>query len=89
MIKAVGTRLIVKRIEDDKEDVSATKKIIIQVSTNKPFKAEVIAIGSDVDEQVVEGNVVIIPPGIGTPLEIEDVKYLVIYEDQILAVEGK
>ena len=85
MIKAVGKRLIVKTIEEEKDE----KKIIIQVSTNKPFKAEVIAIGSDVDEQVVEGNFVILPPQIGTPVEIEGVKYLSVYEDQILAIEGK
>ncbi len=89
MIKAVGKRLIVKKIEDEKEDESAAKKIIIQVSTNKPFRAQVIAIGSDVDEQVVEGNFVILAPQIGTPIEIQGVNYLAVYEDQVLAVEGK
>lgn len=89
MIKAVGKRLIVKRIEDGKDEESASKKIIIQVSNNTPYKAEVIAIGSEVDEQVVEGNLVHLPFNIGTPIEIEGVKYLAVYEDQILAVEGK
>jgi len=83
MIKTVAKRLIVKKIEEEK------KTTIITVTSNEPFKASVIALGSDVDVQVSVGDVVILPAHTGSNLEIEGEKYLAVYEDQILAVIGK
>lgn len=85
MIKAVDKRLIVKKIEEEPEK----GKLIIQVSQNMPFKATVVAVGGNVDTRVDNGDIVILAPNVGTPIEIEGVKYLAIYEDQILAVIGK
>lgn len=82
MLKAVGKRLIVKILDEEKDE----KKLIITVNEKKPFKALVIAAGGEVDSQVVEDDIVILPPHTGTPIEEEGVKYLVVYEDQILAV---
>jgi co-chaperonin GroES (HSP10) len=82
MLKAVAKRLIVKRIEEETQD----KKLIITVNENKPFKAVVIAAGSEVDSQLHEQEIVILPAHTGTPIEQDGIKYLVIYEDQILAV---
>lgn len=84
MLKAVGKRVIVKELEEAEDD----KKLIIQVNSKMPFKASVIAAGSDVDEYVCEGDIVILPPHTGTPIEESGEKYLVVYEDQILAVVG-
>ena len=39
-----------------------------------------------VDDQVELNDIVILPPHTGTPIEEDGVKYLVVYEDQILAV---
>lgn len=82
MLKAVGKRVIVKELEEAKDD----KKLIIQVNAKMPFRASVIAAGSEVDSQIVEDDIVILPPHTGTPIEEDGVNYLVIYEDQILAV---
>ena len=81
MLKAVGKRVIVREIEEAKDD----KKIII-VNDKRHFKAVVIAAGGEVDPWVGEDEIVILPPHTGTPIEEAGVKYLVIYEDQILAV---
>jgi co-chaperonin GroES (HSP10) len=53
-----------------------------------PFRAVVVAAGHEVDPQVSEDDIVILPPHTGTPIEEKGEKYLVIYEDQILAVVG-
>ena len=82
MLKAVGKRVIVKELEEAKDD----KKLIIQVNAKMPFRASVIAAGSEVDSQIVEDDIVILPSHTGTPIEEDGVNYLVIYEDQILAV---
>jgi co-chaperonin GroES (HSP10) len=85
MIKSLGKRIIVKEITEEKDE----KKLIITVNEKKPFKAEVIAIGHDVDEQLIESDIVILNPHTGNAVEIEGEKYLAIYEDQVLAVVGK
>jgi len=85
MIKAVGKRLIVKVPSEETKEI---KGIIIPVDNLSPIRAEVIALGIDVDQQVIEGDIVILPPRTGTSVEIEGQKYLAIYEDQILAIEG-
>jgi len=82
MLKAVAKRVIVKEIEEAKDE----KKIIIQVNEKKPFRASVIAAGSEVDSQIVEDDIVILPPHTGTPIDEDGIKYLVVFEDQILAV---
>lgn len=82
MLKAIAKRVIVKEIEEVKDD----KKLIIQVNAKLPFKAIVMAAGSDVDTQIAKGDIIILPPHTGTPIEEDGVKYLVVYEDQILAV---
>jgi co-chaperonin GroES (HSP10) len=86
MIKSVGKRIIVKEITEEKEE---KKSLILSVNEKKPLKALVIAIGTDVDEQLIESDVVILNAHTGTSVEIEGEKYLAIYEDQILAVVGK
>ena len=86
MIKSVGKRIIVKELMDEKEE---KKGIILSVNEKKPVKALVIAIGTDVDEQLIESDTVILHPHTGNPVEIDGEKYLAIYEDQILAVVGK
>jgi co-chaperonin GroES (HSP10) len=83
MLKAVGKRVIVKEITEEKE---GTKPLILQVNAKMPFKASVIAAGTEVDAQVELNDIVILPPHTGTPIEEDGVKYLVVYEDQILAV---
>ena len=82
MLKAVAKRVIVKEIEEPKDDT----KLIIQVNAKMPFRAVVVAAGHEVDPQVSEDDIVILPPHTGTPIEEKGEKYLVIYEDQILAV---
>jgi co-chaperonin GroES (HSP10) len=82
MLKAVGKRVVVKVIEEVKDE----KKLIIEVNEKKYFRASVIAKGSDVDSNLLKDDIVILPPHTGTPIEEKGEKYLVIYEDQILAI---
>jgi chaperonin GroES len=86
-IKAVSKRLIVKQVADDKSEEK--KGIIIPGDDRKPFKAQIIAVGVEVDCHVNAGEYVLLPFMTGTPIEIDGQKFLVIFEDQILAVIDK
>lgn len=86
MLKSVGKRLIIQKIEEDKKDEK--KPLILTVNEEKkPYVALVIAIGSEVDDNVHEGDYVLVDSGRGLPIEIDGVKYLSIYEDHILVVK--
>lgn len=85
MIKAVGKRLVVKEI---KEEEPEKKNVIITVSGKERFKAEVIAMGTEVDCYVSHRDIVILAAHTGNPFQHEGENYLTIFEDQILAVIG-
>lgn len=90
-IQPIGDRILVKRVE------SVTKKggiIIPDTAKEKPMEAEVIEVGTgklmkDGKRQpfdVKKGDRVIIEKYSGTEVTIDDVEYLLMREDGILAI---
>jgi len=90
-IQPVGDRILVKRVESE---VKKGGIIIPDTAKEKPMEAEVVEIGSgklmkDGKRQpfeVKKGDKVIIEKYSGTEITIDNVEYLLIREDGILAI---
>ena len=91
-IRPLANRVVVERIEE--EEVKKGGIIIPDTAKEKPQKGRVIAVGPGrktedgkvIPVDVKEGDVVIFSKYAGTEVEIEDKKYLVMREDEILGV---
>ncbi len=91
-IRPLADRVVVKRIEE--EEVKKGNIIIPDTAREKPQKGEVVAVGPGrVDEkgnrvpmEVKVGDKVIFSKYAGSEVKIDDEEYLVMREDDILAV---
>jgi len=81
--KPLGDRLLVERVEDT--NTTATGIIIPDNAKEKPSKAKVLAIGSDVEEISVDDTVVF-GKYAGTELALEGKEYLVLEVSDVLGV---
>jgi len=91
-VKPLADRVLVKRIEEEEAKVGGI--IIPDTAKEKPQKGEVIEVGPGrLDEkgnripmEVKKGDKVIFSKYAGTEIKIEGEEYLIMREDDILAV---
>ncbi len=91
-VKPLADRVLIKRIEE--EEVKKGGIIIPDTAKEKPQKGEVIAVGPGrLDEngkripmEVKEGDKVLFSKYAGTEVKIGDEEYLIMREDDILAI---
>lgn len=91
--KPLYDRILIKQI--DSEEVSKGGIFIPDQAREKPVRGKVLATGHGrlnddgtlTPLLIQEGDVVIYSKGAGNEIKIEEEKYLVITEDQIIAVE--
>ncbi|MHC1791350.1 co-chaperone GroES [Solidesulfovibrio sp.] len=91
-LKPLGDRVLVKRLEQ--EEVTKGGIIIPDSAKEKPMKGEIIAagpgkIGDDGKHQkmhVEKGDMVLFNKYAGTEIKVDDEDFLVMREDDILAV---
>ncbi len=91
-IRPLYDRIVVKRI-DEKEAVKAGI-IIPDTAKEKPMDAEVVAVGPGKIQndgkrapmEVHNGDRILIGKYVGTEIKLEDEEYVIIREDEILAV---
>ncbi len=93
-IKPLADRVLVRRLEDDEEQ-KVGDIIIPDTAKEKPQEAEVVAVGPGslddgkrVPPEVKEGDKVLIGKYSGTEVKIEGEEYLIIREDELLAIVG-
>lgn len=92
-IRPLGDRVLVKRVEEESEQVRGGI-IIPDSAKEKPQQAEVIALGTGKkdesgktqDFEVKEGDRVLISKYGGTDVNIDDQKFLLMREDDILGI---
>ena len=91
MIKPLGNRVLVKMKEGEEKTKSGI--ILAEASKEKPQIAEVIEVGPGerIDEKlepmdVKKGDNVIISKYAGTEVKYEGVEYIIIKQDDILAI---
>ena len=93
-ITPLGTRVLVKRIEPE-EQKSDGGIFLPDTAKEKPQEAEVVAIGpgrledgNRVAPEVSEGDKVLIGKYSGTEVKVDGDDYLIMREDDILAIVG-
>lgn len=91
-LKPLGDRLIVEPIEQ--EEMTASGIVLPETAKEKPMQGKVIAAGpgarkddgSRVAMDVSEGDTVLYAKYAGTEVKIEDKKYLILKESDVLAI---
>jgi len=91
-LKPLGDRLIVEPIEQD--EMTASGIILPETAKEKPMQGKVLAIGpgarkedgSRIAMDVSKGNTVLYAKYAGTEVKIDNKKYLILKETDILAI---
>jgi chaperonin GroES len=91
-LQPMGERIVIKRVES--EETTAGGIVLPDSAREKPARGTVIAIGSGkllddgsrAKSQLKEGDVVLFSSYAGENVEIDDVEYLLMREDDVLAV---
>ena len=91
-LKPLGDRLIVEPIEQ--EDTTASGIILPETAKEKPQKGKVLAAGPGrrdddgdrIEMDVEEGDTVLYAKYAGTEIKLEDKKYLILKETDVLAI---
>jgi chaperonin GroES len=86
-IKPLADRVLIKPA--DAEEKTASGIIIPDSAKEKPLKGEVIAVGKGTkDEEMVlkEGDKVLFGKYAGTEIELNDTKYLIMRQSDVLAI---
>ncbi|SDC12780.1 chaperonin GroES [Pelagirhabdus alkalitolerans] len=94
MLKPLGDRVIIERIEE--EETTKSGIVLPDSAKEKPQQGKVVAVGSGrvadngakITPEVSEGNKVVFAKYAGTELKHEGNEYLILREDDILAVIG-
>lgn len=91
-LKPLGDRLIVEPIEQ--EEMTASGIVLPETAKEKPMQGKVLAVGpggrkddgSRIQMDVSEGDTVLYAKYAGTEVKIDDNKYLILRESDILAI---
>ena len=93
-IQPLADRVLVKRL-DEEEEQKVGGIIIPDTAKEKPQEAEIVAVGPGRREdgdlvplEVKEGDKVLIGKYSGTEVKIEGEEYLIMREDDVLAIVG-
>ncbi len=90
-LRPLGDKIVIKKI--DEKAVTSTGIVLPTSNTEKPNQAEVVAVGQggivdgkEVTMQVKVGDTVIYSQFSGTNVKLEGVEYIIIRQDDILAI---
>jgi len=93
MIKPLGDRVVIELV--DSEETTASGIVLPDSAKEKPQEGKVVAVGSGKVEngervalEVAEGDHIIFSKFAGTEVEYQGKEYLILREDDILAVIG-
>ena len=91
MIKPLLDRVVLKAVEN--EETTKSGIVLVQTSKEKPQIAEVVAVGpggmvdgKEVKMQLVVGDKVVYSKYAGTTLKYNDDEYIIVKQDDILAI---
>ncbi len=90
-LRPLGDKIVIKKI--DEKAVTSTGIVLPTNNSEKPNQAEVVAVGQggivdgkEVIMQVKVGDTVIYSQFAGTNVKLEGVEYIIIKQDDILAI---
>jgi len=80
----LGDRLVIKQVVA--EETTKSGIVLPGQTKEKPQEATVVAVGKDVKEELNVGDTVVYSKYAGTNVKVEDVEYIIVKEDDVLAV---
>ena len=94
MLKPLGDRIIIELVET--EEKTASGIVLPDTAKEKPQEGKVVAVGTGrvlengerVDLEVADGDLIIFSKYAGTEVKYEGKEYLILRENDILAVIG-
>ena len=87
-IKPLGKRVLVQEVEEEKEEETTAGGIVLPDSAREEdryVRAEVIAVGTDENIEVQEGDTVILSSFSGTNVELDGQELTIVKDKDILA----
>lgn len=84
MLKPLHKNVILKKDEVEKKTASGI--ILTEANKNQPSIATVVAVGPDSEAEIKEQDRVVYKEYSGTKVEVDDVEYIIIEDEDILAV---
>lgn len=90
-VKPLGTRVLLKEVET--EETTKSGIVLPSNAKEKPYMAEVIEVGpgetrngNEIKMEVKKGDKVLYSKYAGTEIKLDDQKYLLVKQDDILAI---
>lgn len=80
----LGDRLVIKQVVA--EETTKSGIVLPGQTKEKPQEATVVAVGKGVKEELNVGDTVVYSKYAGTNVKVEDVEYIIVKEDDVLAV---
>lgn len=80
----LGDRLVIKQAVA--EETTKSGIVLTGQTKEKPQEATVVAVGKDVKEDLKVGDVVVYSKYAGTNVKVEDEEYIIVKEEDVLAV---
>ncbi|TSA51565.1 co-chaperone GroES [archaeon] len=85
-IKPLGKRILAKKIEQEERKTAGGIVLPESAKSDKVVHAKVLELGTDEKFTVEKGNEIIVSNFAGTEIEVDDEKFLLVKETDILAV---
>ena len=86
MIKPLHDNVVLKKDKAAKETKTASGIILTEKKQNTPSYARVVALGKKCKTDIEVGDQVVYKEYSGTKVELDDEKYIIVEEEDILAV---
>lgn len=80
----LGDRLVIKQVVA--EETTKSGIVLPGQTKEKPQEATIVAVGKDVKEELKVGDTVIYSKYAGNNVKVDDVEYIIIKEEDVLAV---
>ncbi len=80
----LGDRLVIKQVVA--EETTKSGIVLPGQTKEKPQEATVVAVGKDVKEDLKVGDTVIYSKYAGNNVKVDDVEYIIVKEEDVLAV---
>lgn len=84
MLRPLNKNVVLKKEAEEKKTASGI--ILTESTKDKPSVAVVVAVGKDCDAKIKENDRVVYKEYSGTKVKMDDVDYIIIEDEDILAV---
>jgi len=85
-IKPLGKRILAQKIEEESRTTAGGIVLPDSAKSDRVVRAKVLALGTEKEFTVKEGNEIIVASFAGTEIELEGEKLLLVKETDVLAV---